>query len=70
MKRRLLIAVPLLALVAWPLGCSGPRRETLGEAFISEKAAPLLSSIAQVREQIGHAALRRACGHRRQRMIT
>src|SRR5437879_649581 len=53
MKRKLLIAVPLLAvvtLVAWMLR---PKRETQGEAFVSEKVVPLLSSIAQVREQIG-----------------
>src|SRR5260370_3027064 len=30
-----------------------PKRETQGEAFVSEKIAPLLSGIAQVREQIG-----------------
>jgi hypothetical protein len=53
MKRRLLIAVPLLALVALAAWMLRPKRETLGEAFVSEKAAPLLSSIAQVREQIG-----------------
>ncbi len=53
MKRKLLIAVPLLALVALAAWMLRPRRETLGEAFVSEKAAPLLSSIAQVREQIG-----------------
>ena len=52
MKRRLLIAVPLLALVALVAWMLRPRRETLGEAFVSEKAAPLLSSIAQVRQQI------------------
>jgi SH3-like domain-containing protein len=53
MKRKLLIAVPLLSLVtilAWILR---PRHETLGEAFISERVVPLLSSIAQVREQLG-----------------
>jgi SH3-like domain-containing protein len=52
-KRKLLIAVPLLALVtllAWMLR---PKHETLGEAFVSEKVAPLLSGIAQVREQVG-----------------
>jgi hypothetical protein len=53
MKRKLLIAVPLLALVAVAAWMLRPRRETLGEAFVSEKVAPLLSSIAQVREQIG-----------------
>jgi len=53
MKRRLLIAVPLLALVALAAWMLRPKRETQGEAFVSEKVAPLLSSIAQVREQIG-----------------
>jgi hypothetical protein len=53
MRRKILIAVPLLflvALVAWMLR---PKHETLAEAFVSEKAAPLLSGIAQVREQVG-----------------
>src|SRR5258707_10428821 len=53
MKRRLLIAVPLLALVTLAAWMLRPKHETLGEAFVSEKIAPLLSSIAQVREQIG-----------------
>jgi len=53
MRRRLLIAVPLLALVALVAWLLRPKHETLGEAFVSEKAAPLLSSIAQVREQVG-----------------
>src|SRR6267154_102065 len=53
MRRKLLIAVPLLALVALLAWMLRPRRENLGEAFVSEKVAPLLSSIAQVREQMG-----------------
>ncbi|HUC54119.1 MAG TPA: SH3 domain-containing protein [Candidatus Cybelea sp.] len=53
MRRKLVIAVPLLALVAILAWWFRPRRETLGEAFVSEKVAPLLSSIAQVREQTG-----------------
>lgn len=53
MKRKLLIAVPLLCLVMIAAWMVRPRRETLGEAFVSEKAAPLLSGIAQVREQMG-----------------
>jgi SH3-like domain-containing protein len=53
MKRKLLIAVPLLALVVLVAWMLRPKHETLGEAFVSEKVAPLLSSIAQVREQIG-----------------
>jgi hypothetical protein len=53
MKRKLLIAVPLLALVAVVAWMFRPKHETLGEAFVSEKVAPLLSGIAQVREQVG-----------------
>src|SRR5260370_11030125 len=52
MKRRLLIAVPLLALVTLAAWMLRPKHETLGEAFVSEKVAPLLSGIAQVREQL------------------
>ena len=52
MKRKLLIAVPLLALVTLAAWMLRPKHETLGEAFVSEKGAPLLSSIAQVREQM------------------
>jgi SH3 domain-containing protein len=53
MKRKLLIAVPLLALVALVAWLLRPKHETLGEAFVSEKVVPLLSGIAQVREQVG-----------------
>src|SRR5260370_36860441 len=53
MKRKLLIAVPLLSLVALTAWMLRPRRETLGEAFVSEKVASLLSGIAQVREPVG-----------------
>ena len=53
MKRRLLIAVPLLALVALAAWMLRPKRENQGEAFVSERVAPLLSGIAQVREQVG-----------------
>jgi hypothetical protein len=53
MRRRLLIAVPLLALVALAAWMLRPKHETLGEAFVSEKLAPMLSGIAQVREQVG-----------------
>src|SRR5207245_7727460 len=52
-KRKLLIAVPLLALVTLVAWMLRPKHETLSQAFVSEKAAPLLSGIAQVREQIG-----------------
>jgi hypothetical protein len=53
MKRKLLIAVPLLALVALLAWMLRPRHETVGEAFVSEKTVVLLSGIAQVREQVG-----------------
>src|SRR5947208_13800880 len=52
MRRKLLIAVPLLALVTLAAWMLRPKHETLGEAFVSDKGAPLLSSIAQVREQM------------------
>ncbi len=53
MKRRLLIAVPLLCLVAVAAWMFRPKRETQSEAFVSEKVAPVLSGIAQVRQQVG-----------------
>jgi SH3-like domain-containing protein len=53
MKRKLLIAVPLLSLVALAAWMLRPRHETLGEAVVSEKVAPLLTGIAQVRQEVG-----------------
>ena len=53
MKRRLLIAVPLLCLVAVAAWMFRPKRETQSEAFVSEQVAPVLSGIAQVRQQVG-----------------
>ena len=53
MKRKLLIAVPLLCLVALTAWIFRPKRESQGGAFVSEREAPLLSSIAQVRQQVG-----------------
>jgi hypothetical protein len=50
MKRKLLVALPLLlviALLAWLLR---PKHESLGDAYISERDVTLWSSIAQVRE--------------------
>jgi len=52
MKRKLLIAVPLLlliVLVAWFLR---PKHEFLGEAYVGERTATLWSSVAQVREPL------------------
>lgn len=53
MKRRLLIAVPLLCLVGVTAWMFRPKHESQGEAFVSEKVAPVLSGIAQVRQQVG-----------------
>jgi len=53
MKRKLLIAVPLLALVALTAWFFRPKHESLGEAFVSEKSVTLWSSMAQVREPLG-----------------
>src|SRR5881296_1386171 len=53
MKRKLLIAVPLLCLVTLVAWLFRPKHELLGEAFISERDAPLLSGIAEVRERVG-----------------
>ena len=52
MKRKLIVAVPLLfavTLVAWALR---PKHEYLGDAYISERSVTLWSSAAQVREPI------------------
>jgi hypothetical protein len=52
MKRKLLIAVPLLILVvavAWVLR---PKHESVGEVYISERSVTLWSSVAQVREPV------------------
>ena len=53
MKRKLLVAVPLLCLVAFAAWTVRPRHESQGEAFVSEKDATVLSGIAQVRQQVG-----------------
>jgi len=53
MKRKLLIAVPLLALVTLLAWFFRPRHESLGEAYVSEKSVTLWSSMAQVREPLG-----------------
>jgi hypothetical protein len=53
MKRKLLIAVPLLCAVVVAAWLLRPKRETLGEAYVSAHSTPLLSSVAQVREQLG-----------------
>lgn len=52
MKRKLLVAVPLLCAVAALAWMFRPKHETLGEAYISERSVTLWSSIAQVREPL------------------
>jgi hypothetical protein len=52
MRRKLLIAVPLLCLVALAAWMFRPRHETLGEAFVSERSVTLWSGVAQVRAPV------------------
>lgn len=52
MKRKLLIAVPLLCVVVVLAWLFRPKRELLGEAYVGEKSATLWSSVAQVREPL------------------
>jgi hypothetical protein len=53
MKRKLLVAVPLLCLVALLAWIFRPKHELLGEAYVSERTVTLWSGTAQVREQMG-----------------
>lgn len=53
MKRKLLVAVPILCVVALLAWYFRPKRETVGEAYVSGQSLPLLSSIAQVRQEVG-----------------
>jgi hypothetical protein len=52
MKRKLLIAVPLLSIVVLLAWFFRPKHETLGEAYVGEKTATLWSSVAQVRQPL------------------
>lgn len=52
MKRKLLVAVPLLCLVGIAAWFFRPKHEYLGDAYISERSVTLWSSVAQVREPI------------------
>jgi hypothetical protein len=52
MKRKLLVAVPLLCLVGVLAWLFRPKHEYLGEAYVSERSTTLWSSVAQVREPI------------------
>lgn len=53
MKRKLLVAVPLLCVVALLAWIFRPKHEAVGEAYVSERSVTLWSSVAQVREQLG-----------------
>jgi hypothetical protein len=53
MKRKLLVAIPVLCLVALLAWMFRPKHESIGSAYVSERTLTLLSSIAQVREQVG-----------------
>ena len=53
MKRKLLVAVPLLCLVVLLAWSFRPKHESVGVAYISERSVTLFSSMAQVREQVG-----------------
>ena len=52
MKRKLVIAVPLLSVVALLAWYFRPKHELLGEAYVGEKTATLWSSVAQVRQPL------------------
>jgi hypothetical protein len=52
MKRKLLVAIPLLCLVVIIAWFFRPKHEYLGEAYVSERSTTLWSSVAQVREPI------------------
>jgi hypothetical protein len=53
MKRKLLVAVPLLCVVGLLAWILRPKHEAISEAYISERSVTLWSSVAQVREQLG-----------------
>lgn len=53
MKRKLLVAIPLLCVVALLAWYFRPKHEVVGEAYVSGQSLPLLSSIAQVRQELG-----------------
>ena len=53
MKRKLLVAVPILCLVVLLAWFFRPKHESLGAAYVSERSVTLWSGVAQVREQLG-----------------
>ncbi len=52
MKRKLLVAVPLLCVVALLAWFFRPKHANLGEGYISERSVTLWSGVAQVREPL------------------
>lgn len=52
MKRKLLVAVPLLTAVGLLAWMFRPKHEYLGSAYVSERSVTLWNSVAQVREPI------------------
>jgi hypothetical protein len=52
LKRKLLVAVPILIAVGMAAWLLRPKHEAVGEAYISERSVTLWSGIAQVREPI------------------
>ena len=52
MKRKLIVAIPLLCAVTLTAWVLRPKHDYLGDAYISERSVTLWSSAAQVREQI------------------
>ena len=53
MKRKLLVAIPLLILVVIAAWIVRPKHEYIGEAYVSTRSTALLSSVAQVRQELG-----------------
>src|SRR6202521_3035830 len=52
MKRKLLIAIPLLCVVTVAAWIYRPKHEALGEGYIGERSVTLWSGVAQVREPL------------------
>jgi hypothetical protein len=52
MKRKLLIAIPLLCIVAVAAWIFRPKHDALGEGYIGERSVTLWSGVAQVREPL------------------
>lgn len=53
MKRKLVVAVPILCVVVLLAWYFRPKHETIGEAYVSGQSLPLLSSVAQVKQELG-----------------